>query len=241
MIHISNDAQILGAGSNGLVAANNDKAVKLFYDLNGCKKLQKEAVIQERARQLLQGIVKVPQIYESINQRIWYKGNEYLCGLMMERVPLVESFDTAVHILLGYKQDDIDTIWTRDYRTPPTENNPPRGFFAGPEMMEAIWSDAGRNDISVESVARTMGTALRRLIDGGIVPFDLEFIYGGDGQIYLIDFGFCEFGIVDPIRYLNYTGSWGLGGDYYIPHVGHRGYEEFMDGFASKRLESPIY
>ncbi len=232
MINIPDNAEILGAGSNGLITLSNKRAIKLFYDLEGCKSMNQEAAIQKKARQLLEGIVKVPDVHETINQKIWYKDKQYLCGIIMDRVPLVESFDYAVHILLGYKQDDIDTIWTRDYRTDPSDDNPPRGFFAGVEMIEAIWTDGLRTDISIEMVAHTMGVALRKMIDGGIIPYDLEWIYGGDGNIYLIDFGFCEWGSVNPIQYLNHTGSWGLGGDYYIPHEGHRGYKEFMRGFS---------
>ena len=82
-----------------------------------------------------------------------------------------------------------------------------------------------------------MGLALATLIKGGIIPFDLEWIYGGDEKIYLIDFGFCQFGNVDPIKYLNHIGSWGLGGDYYIPHKGHRGYDEFMKGYSGDKMK----
>ncbi len=231
IINLNDSAQILGAGSNGLIASNKDITVKLFYNCQGSEELQKEADIQIAARKLLKDIVEVPKVHEVFNQQILYKGQKYLCGISMDRVPLVTSFDYAVHILLGYKQDDTDTIWTRDYRNPPSEENPPRGFFAGVEMMEAIWQDEA-GSLVIESVAYTMGLALATLIKGGIIPYDLEWIYGGDGKIYLIDFGFCEFGNVDPIKYLNHIGSWGLGGDYYIPHKGHRGYEEFMKGYS---------
>jgi tRNA A-37 threonylcarbamoyl transferase component Bud32 len=100
-------------------------------------------------------------------------------------------------------------------------------------MMEAIWEDEGRTDITIESVAYTMGHALITMIRGGIVPYDLEWIYGGDGKVYLIDFGLCDWGHVDPERYLNHVGSWGLGGDYYIPHKAYRGYEAFLEGYTS--------
>ena len=142
---LNDSAQILGAGSNGLIASNTDITVKLFYDCENYNKIQKEADLQIAARQLLKDIVEVPKVHEVFNQQIIYKEQKYLCGISMDRVPLVESFDYAVHILLGYKQDDIDSIWTRDYRTSPTEKNPPRGFFAGVEMMEAIWQDEASN------------------------------------------------------------------------------------------------
>lgn len=233
VLPLNDSVNVLGAGTYGLVASNDQTTVKLFYDLQNCKAVMKEARIQEAARKLLQGIVKVPKVHEVLSYTTVFRNKPYLCGLVMDRVPIVEGMPSATHILLGYTQDDIDTEWPRDYRNRITEDNPTRGFHAGPEMMEAIWTDEGRTDISIESVAYTMGKALATLIRGGIVPYDMEWIYGGDGHVYLIDFGLCDFGQVDPDRYLASVGSWGLGGDYYIPHKKHRGYEAFMDGYRN--------
>jgi hypothetical protein len=225
------DVTVLGAGSYGLVASNTrNEAVKLFYDLRDHESIQKEAALQQEARRLLLGIVAVPAIHEVLTQPQEFHGQRYLNGIVMDRIPIVEGMPSATHILLGYHQDDIDTEWPRDCRRPLAEDNPTRGFHAGSEMMEAIWSDEGRTDISIESVAYTMGNALIALIRGGIVPWDLEWIYGG-GKVHLIDFGLCDWGHVDPGRYLASVGSWGLGGDYYIPHKGDRGYEAFMEGW----------
>ena len=226
------DAAVLGAGSFGLIASNTQTTVKLFYDLQNCKDMVKEARIQEAARRLLEGLVSVPKVHEVLSYTTVFRNKPYLCGIVMDRVPIVEGMPSATHILLGYTQDDIDTEWPRDHKNAITEDNPTRGFHASPEMMEAIWSDEGRTDISIESVAHTMGKALAALIRGGIVPYDMEWIYGGDGQIYLIDFGLCVWGHVDPARYLASVGSWGLGGDYYVPHKQHRGYEAFLDGYC---------
>jgi hypothetical protein len=233
VLPINNDANILGAGSFGLVASNPQITVKLFYDLNDCKAVRKEAQIQEAARKLMEGIVKVPRVQETLTYTTTFRNNRYLCGIVMDRVPLVDTFSSAVHILLGYKHDDIDIEWARDNVNPPSEDNPTRGFHASSEMMEAIWQDEGRTDISIDSVSYTMGKAMAILLRGGIQPYDLEWIYGGDGKLYLIDFGMCEFGDKDPMEYLEHVGSWGLGGDYYIPHKGDRGYGAFMLGFGN--------
>jgi hypothetical protein len=233
ILPVNNDADILGAGSFGLVASNPQITVKLFYDLNNCKAIRKEAQLQEAARKLLEGIVQVPRIYETLTYATIFQNKKYLCGIVMDRVPLVNTFTSALHILLGYNHDDIDIEWSRDNVNPPSEDNPTRGFHASPEMMEAVWKDEGRTDITIDSVAHTMGKAMATLLLGGIQPYDLEWIYGGDGRIYLIDFGMCEFGKKEPYEYLEHMGSWGLGGDYYIPHKGNRGYEAFMLGFES--------
>jgi hypothetical protein len=196
-----------------------------------CLAVRKEARIQEKSRRILEGIVRVPQVQYVYNHTTTYKGKPYLCGIEMDKVPLVNTFDVAVHMVLGYDQADVDSEWGRDYTQPVGPNNPSRGFFASSEMLEAIWEDEGRTDISVESVAYTMGYALNKLILGGIAPYDMEWIYGGDGQIYLIDFGMCEERRVDPVSYLKHVGSTGLGADYYIPQKGFRGHQAFLRGF----------
>ena len=64
---------------------------------------------------------------------------------------------------------------------------------------------------------------------------DLEWIYS-DGKIYLIDFGLCDFGYVDPNRFINGKSSMSLGTDYYVPGEGHRGRKEFILGYESNTL-----
>lgn len=234
MLTFNDSSTLLGAGSYGLVILDDKYATKLFYDMEASASLQKEASIQVRARQLLNGIVNVPDVHEISTIRGVYKQEKYLYGIKMDCVSLVDTFDTAVHMLLGYEGEDIDTVWGRDLGRPVSEDNPPRGFHASPEMMEAIWEDTGYLNISIESVASTMGLGLGTLIKGGIIPNDLEWIYGGDKSIHLIDFGLCKFGNVrDPIKFVHQKGSESLGGDFYIPTKGYRGHDEFMEGYLS--------
>lgn len=223
-----NNSKLLGAGGYGVVFSSGHKAIKLLYDLDSCKDLYREAQIQEKAREILKGVVQVPRVYSYMSHPIQVKNVQYLCGIEMERVPVLEGFEGPLHILLGYHGDEINTYWGKATAVPVGPQNPSRGFFAGPEFLEEIFADGG---ITLEGVAWKMGVALRALLDWGILPNDLEFIYGGDGKIYLIDFGLCEFGKADPEDFLNRRGSWGLRSDIYIPHRGDRGYEEFMNGF----------
>jgi hypothetical protein len=223
-----NNSEILGAGGYGIVLTTGRRAIKLLYDLDACRDLYREAQIQEKARRILEGIVRVPKVYSYMSYPIQVKNTHYLCGIEMERIPVLEEFGEPLHILLGYSGGDINTSWGRSSATEISPENPSRGFFAGPDILEEIFADDG---ITLEGVALTMGVALRALLDGGILPNDLEFIYGGDGKIYLADFGLCEFGKADPEEFLNRQSSSGLRGDIYIPHKGNRGYEEFMEGF----------
>ncbi len=224
-------SSVLGAGSFGIVVAHNENAVKHFYDLEDRKAVLEEAKLQEAARELLQGIVRVPHIYDVSTDIVQFENKPHLYGLTMDCIPTYPTFTSALHVVLGYTQADIDQEWPRDQGLPLSPTNPTRGFHASPEMLEDVWAEQGLAE-TIDSVAYTMGKSLSILIRGGIVPYDLEWIYGGDGQLYLIDFGMCRFGTVEPMRYLHNVGSWGLGGDYYIPHRDHRGYEAFMKGYA---------
>jgi hypothetical protein len=231
LLYIDEDnSQIVGSGNFGLVVTNNNSVVKLLYDINSCSKLFEEAKIQKKAYKLLQGIVHVPEIYEVFSYVTSYKNRDYLCGIKMEKVPIIEPYRALMHIPLGYKQHDLDTIWTKDYRNPVSEINPPRGYYPSIETLEDEWEEEGI-DLTIEKIAYTMGIALRKLVDNGIIPMDLEWIYAGQGKIYLIDFGLCEFGKVDPMSFLMGNSSRTLGVDYYIPGKTHRGRKEFLLGY----------
>ena len=225
---------ILGVGSFGMVVSHkgSNRATKLFYDLHA--PVGEEAALQQKARTLLEGIphLSVPAIHNIQQLPTEFQGSRYLCGIEMDRVPIPEGFQHPVHMLLGYGQDDIDTVWSKDYRNPVGPNNPPRGFFAGPEMLEAIWADEG-STMTIERVAAIMGTALAKLIAGGIIPLDLEWLYAGDDQLYLIDFGLCEFGSTNPHNFLHMPSSRGIYADYYAPKPDCCGYTEFLGGWNS--------
>lgn len=224
---------ILGAGSFGLVISNDDTyATKLFYDLTSPEEIIKEVNLQNKAYEILQGIVHVPKIYEYQTNITTFNDINYLYGIKMDKVPIIEPYRALMHMPLGYKQHDLDTIWTKDYRSPLSETNPPRGYYASNETLEEEWEEE-KIDLTIEKVSYTMGIAIRKLVDNGIVPIDLEWIYGGDGKIYLIDFGLCEFGNIDSIRFIEGKSSRTLGIDYYVPGKEHRGRKEFLLGYYS--------
>lgn len=223
---------ILGAGSFGLVISNDTiYATKLFYDLFSEKEIIKEVQLQNKAYDILQGIVQVPKIHEYNTHITTFNNTKYLYGIKMDKVPIIEPYRALMHMPLGYKHYDLDTIWTKDYRNPVSESNPPRGYYASNETLEEEWGEI-ETDLSIEKVAYTMGIAIRKLVDNHIIPIDLEWIYA-DGKIYLIDFGLCDFGYVDPNRFINGKSSMSLGTDYYVPGEGHRGRKEFILGYYS--------
>lgn len=229
-----NSASILGAGGYGIVVNPNGKkeVFKLFFDLAACKKVAKEAEIQQKAHILFKtGLpeVGIPSVTYHTNEVLEYHTKKYLCGIGMENVPPPEGFEEAVHMLLGYHKDDIDTSWGQTQSKPVSSTNPTRGFFASPEMMEIIWKEEG-NTMTIDRLAGLMGKSYRLLLNGGIIPIDVEWIYS-QGKPWIIDFGLCEVGQMSPEEFLVTAGSRGLATDFYVPHKGDRGYEAFIKEF----------
>lgn len=207
-------------------------ALKLLYDLEACEALRHEAKLQQAAANALKGFpVHVPNILSTITEPLQVAEKWYLCGIEMERIPIIPEFGEPIHMLLGYDGDDIDTSWGRHTSQPVGPNNPSRGFFAGQEMLEAIWKNE-RIALTIEDVSYTMGTATKKLLAAGIIPTDLEWIYGGAGRIYLIDFGLCRFGHLTSREYLERPNLHAT--DMYLPHNG-RGVRDFLEGLAFTR------
>ncbi len=235
---IESTAPILGAGNFGLVAGlSRDFAIKLFYPPAPPSTLNAEATMQCKARTLLRGTgVQIPHIHHIFSHKTTFRDVEYMAGLLMDRVPTPAGFDIPVHITLGLADDhpDIDQPWGRDMKRPPAADNPPRGFHAGAAMMEAIWADEGRSaDLTIERVAYLMGHSLAACVVGGLIPLDIEFLYGGDGRIYMIDFGLCELATMDPWRFFYGQSSQTLGVNYYVPKCDMRGYGAFFAGYSA--------
>ena len=225
------ESELLGAGGFGIAVSHRPyNAIKLLYDIDECVALREEARIQINARKLLENIVHVPRISHYMTEPVAWKGVQYLCGIVMERIRPAVGFNESVHMLLGYDQDDANQRWGNVIGKPISQENPSRGFFASADFMEAIWEDDSCS-LTLQHVAETMGRALRALIDGGIVPNDLEWIYGGDKQIHLVDFGLCRFGAVDPMTFFFQKGSEGLASEIYLPTPSSVGYPEYYYGF----------
>jgi hypothetical protein len=226
-----NKYPVLGAGHYGIVLETPAKdALKIFKDPDA--PINKESEIQTKtycifAQHLPQ--VKVPRVLETLNIPITYNGTQHLSGIRMEALNPPKGYETQVHTLLGYHGNDIDTVWGMRTSEPPSSTNPPRGFFASPYTLEDIWEEGGTS-MTIETLAYLMGRAHRLMLDNGILPIDLEWVWS-EGSLWAIDFGLCEIGHVNPIEFLNSESSYGLKNDYYIPHEGDRGYAEFMRGY----------
>lgn len=200
--------------------------------MNACKK---EETIQKIVYNLYKQYcpeVKVPKISYYSQDIIHYKQTSYLCGIGMKYLQPPKAYHTQVHTLLGYRGSDIDTEWGMRTAYPVSETNPTRGFFASTYTLEDIWEEEG-SSMTVEQLAYIMGKAYRIMLTNGILPIDLEWVWS-NGHPWIIDFGLCEFGTVDPEHFLHSETSNGLRYDFYIPHEGDRGHEEFLQGYFGK-------
>lgn len=225
--------RLVGAGNYGIVIQTKpNEVLKMFKQHQDFEALKKEAAIQHDVYSLFKdhfSNIHVPPIAYSKQDECIYKGAPYLCGIGMNYIEPPDGFDVLVHTLLGYKGSDIDTVWGMHMSEPVSASNPPRGFFASTHTLEDIWDSEG-SDMSIEVLAYWMGKAHRRMLDNGILPIDLEWVWS-KGSLWVIDFGLCEYGRVDPLAFLENDSSWGLKHDLYIPHKGDRGYEDFMRGY----------
>jgi hypothetical protein len=140
------------------------------------------------------------------------------------------EYTTQVHTLLGYTGSDIDSVWGMRTIDPVSPSNPPRGFFASSYTLEDIWEDED-SSMTIEKLASLMGKAHRLMVEHGILPIDLEWVWSG-GRLCVIDFGLCEYGHIDPMKLLEDKSSIGLANDFYIPHKGDRGYDAFLEEYG---------
>ncbi len=231
---------IVGAGHYGIIVRfNSTEVLKLFKDHQDCEAVLKEARIQNDVYRIFNDTlpqIKVPALY-SVNQEIvTYRGGTYLHGIGMTYLDPPSGFDVQVHAVLGYRGSDIDTLWGMHIGTPVDKSNPPRGFFASTYTLEDIWEEEG-SDMTIEKLAYLMGSAHRLMLDHGILPIDLEWVWS-KGSLWAIDFGLCEYGSVDPLVFLEDESSMGLKHDLYVPHKGDRGYEEFMKGYVDTPFDT---
>lgn len=224
---------VVGAGHYGIVVQPKpNEVLKLFKHYQDYKALQKEARIQHDVCDLFKRWlpeIQVPTITWCAETIILYNGSNHLCGIGMNYLEPPSGFDVQVHAALEYWGDDIDTVWGMEINSPVSASNPPRGFFASSYTLEDIWEAEG-SDMTIDQLAYQMGKAHRLMLDHRILPIDLEWVWS-HGSLWVIDFGLCEYGSVDPLEFLEDSSSYGLRNDFYVPHAGDRGYEAFMKGY----------
>lgn len=222
---------IIGAGGYGIVLDfqnGHREAIKLFKNLEDSGAIETEARIQNRCSELFLGTeIGVPKLTFYRQSPIHYKNVPYLCGIGMDYLPPPLDFEEQVHMVLGYEGNDIDSSWGTRTSEPVSSENPTRGFFASADTMKYIWTQE-RSSMNFEKMSYLMGRGLRTMIDAGIIPIDVEWVWS-KGKPWIIDFGLCQEGKVNPEKFLLKGGSEGLATDIYWPRN-----EDFYRGYYTK-------
>lgn len=233
--NFNNNLTVIGAGGYGLVVDNNNYIIKLLYNINDYNALENECMIQLDAAKILNNDIdaaKVPHIYSHTIKRKTLRGIDYLCGIAMERVlGLPEFGGQLVHLMLGASPGEQLNYYAGSKLDEPIgPDNPSRGYFASREKIIDIW-DQRDSQWTIDGAAELIGRTCKLLLNNGIKPIDLEFVYGLDDNIYVIDFGLCRRGTADPQQFLEARGLQGLASEPYIPQEGQLGREAFLRGY----------
>lgn len=224
------DMNIIGAGGYGIAVkpTRKNNIIKLIYDLDSCSMMKSEASVQAKACKILDTyfpLVSIPELLFFQTSVVSYQKQPYLCGIGMRYLPPPLNYTETVHIILSSLDDQIDVSRGRRTQLPISEQNPTRGFFAGPDTLEEIWV-LEDSEMSIEKMAYLMGAALCILLQNGIILDDEEWIWS-NGKPWIIDFGMCREGYMNSSVYLEHI----LKYNEYIPHKGDRGFVEFMMGY----------
>jgi hypothetical protein len=223
---------VVGAGGYGIVVRSSESEVLKLFNTDLDSILQ-EAYLHTSVYDIIDkniSDVGVPPLYSTYQDYCTFNSKTLHYGIEMLYLEPPANYTEQVHMILGYNGDDLNESWGVRTSEPVSSENLTRGYFASPETLEKIWSQEG-SDMTIEKLAFLMGRTNRALLDHGVLPIDIEWVWS-KGYPYIIDFGLCRFGKKDPFEFLETKGLVGLASDLYIPHRGDRGYEEFMLGFS---------
>jgi hypothetical protein len=232
----------LGYGSSGVVVGDNmlhsSHALKLYSAPADEAAILREGSIQAAAARALSRTLRVPSVHTVTRRPVVFEDVDYIAGIYMDPVPGHEAIDgEQVHIPLGANLEHDE--WY------------PCGFFPTIATLEKLL-EFKRSRYTVQTIAYTMGKAHRTLLDAGIIPDHVKFLYGADDRIWMIGFRHCRMGHMDlgassklaprtlsgtsssedPIVWLNDRRR---EVEPYAPREGQRGRPEYLAGF----LDSP--
>ena len=212
----------LGYGSSGVVVYGltpyPTHALKLYAMPADEGAILQEGSIQAAATRCLSRILHVPAVHTVTRRPVVFEEGDYIAGIYMDPVPGHSEIDgQQVHIPLGANLETDEFL--------------PCGFFPTIATLEQLFTFK-RSRHSIESVAYTMGRAHRALLDAGIIPNDVKFLYGTDDRIWMIGFRRCKTGYMDPMEWLNDRRR---EVEPYAPRGGQRGRANYIAGF----LDSP--
>jgi len=203
-----------GYGSSGVVVSNYNHALKLYEMPADEGAILQEGNIQAAAARCTPYILSVPGVHTVTRRPVVFEDRDYIAGIYMDLVPGHSEINgLQVHIPLGANLETDEFL--------------PCGFFPTIATLEQLFAFK-RSRHSIESVAYTMGCAHRALLDAGIIPNDVKFLYGADDHIWMIGFRRCQLGYIDPMDWLNDRRR---DVEPYAPREAQRGRANYIAGF----------
>lgn len=214
----------LGHGSSGIVVYGltpyPPHALKLYSAPADEAAILREGSIQAAAARTLPHTLRVPAVHTVLRRPFIFEDADYIAGIYMDPVPgHSELGGEQLHIPLGVNLERDE--WH------------PGGFFPTVSTF-AKYLEFRHARHTIETIAYTMGKAHRTLLDAGIIPDHVKFLYGADGCIWIIGFRHCRTGYMDPIRWLNDRRHREV--EPYAPREGQRGRAEYITGFLDSRV-----
>ena len=210
-IAINTYTSVLGSGGFGLILAepSGSRVVKLYYDPGACRDMNKEFEMLQRVYTAFQEHpipqVLVPQPIQVDNTPFQYQGREVLCGIEMSRLQPIalmrDAKNPMVHVILKKEYEAMEMInkeLGRGYGKPISDENPSRGFFAGPTYIEetllpSLSAEQKGILTSTAKISETLGKIFGVILGvAGVIPNDVEYclvMHNGQLHIAVLDFG----------------------------------------------------
>ncbi len=205
---------VLGYGSSGVVIANYNHALKLYNAPADDAAILREASLQAAAARDIRNVLRIPTVHTVTRRPYEFENRDYIAGIYMDSVPgHVEIDGLQLHLPLGLDLEADEYM--------------PSGFFPTIETLEQHLAFKHSRH-TIETIARTMGRAHRRLLDTRIIPERVKFVLGADDEIWMIGYRHCTSGYMEPRHWLVDRQR---EIDPYTPREGQRGHAEYTEGF----------
>lgn len=219
-----NDYTLLGYGSSGAIVHGfmpyPPHALKLYRLPADEGTILREGTIQATVSRCCSRILRVPAVHTVTRRPVVYEDRDYIAGIYMDPIPGHTEIDgLQIHIPLGEHLEHDEFM--------------PCGFFPRIDTLKKLFTFK-RSRHTIKSIAYTMGKAHRALLDAGIIPDNVKFLYGADDHIWMIGFRHCTEGYMDPLAWLN---DQRRSMEPYAPRENQRGRTEYIAGFLHTPAE----
>lgn len=259
-INITKYNTVLGSGGFGMIISEPSgmNVVKLFYTKDTCGEMAKEYESFVTAYNALEDNpfpqISIPEPKKLDNRNISFKAKSFQCGIEMKRVQpipiMADKKNGMIHIILKEENKRMmNREVGRKYGSPPSEENPSRGFFATGSYIESdilpsLKPEEKIGITTIGDIAFRLGYSFALLVAyAELYPNDVEYCLGlidGIVNVVIMDFGMCipidytqpADSIVKMVLHGNGKNvhSTGISADLYFPYSDDPTFPKFAEG-----------